>query len=466
MRFFGRGKPATETMTQPAAGRKFSGPTRRGAYTSGSLSPGGYHRGLRESATIASYAATTYPVLGTPAGVQIIGLLEQAVSGLPVVLQRESDGKPVAHPPAWITRPGGPQYPEITFPTILKHVTTSLLLEGVAYAAVKRDGDGEIYQICPLDPISVFEQVTGDGKRTFTIRTSHIGNARYTPSLWGFSAGAQLDIDQIMIWSGGISIPGVARAVSPFDLIRDVVVIGLEAQKYARRHYESNVGNPTVMTVSDQIAGKDKIEQNRFVEDVEDDFRGEARDVFKLFVAPGAPSDHMHVAQAGLTPAESDTTGIQEYAMGQLAMAVGVPLALIGGGGIGGSAYNSLNVLKSHCQSQVVEPLSRLVCDGFQRFLPGNVRLGLDCSAMGRGDIQTMAAVADRAVRIGMLTLDEGRQMMGFDPLPAGQGGQVMVDNARRPLSAALQPEPEPSGEAETAPKTEGRPPGPAENQP
>lgn len=454
-------KPKPEIESSSPAQTFATSSNRNSAYQY-QTGPGGYFRGLRESSNIAAQAAKTYPVLGIPAGVQIIGLLEQAVAGLPVIVKNVRSGKPVTPPPAWILRPGGTEYPEITFPIILKHIVSSVLLDGIAYATVKRNKQGEIIQICPLDPTSVYERVNSNGRRKFVIRSSHIGGVRYSPAFWGYRAGQQIGIEDMMIWSGGITIPGVSRSVSPFDLVRDIIDIALSSQKFARHHYEFNAGKPTVMTVSDQVVGKDKKDQQNFIEELEDDFEGQDRESFKLLIAPGKPSDHVQIETPGPTPAESDTTSIQQFAMSQIAMVLGIPLDLIGGTNqTGGSAYNSLHVKKAHCQSQVIEPLSRMVCDGFQRFLPANLELGLDCGTLSQGDLQTMAIIADRAVRIGLLTLDEGRELIGKEPLPENQGNIIMVDNARKTLDQVLEPEPEPEPQPmlpEESPETTGRP--------
>lgn len=463
----------------------------------------GVRRGgsVRPSNRVAAKAAETYPILQTSAGVQTLKLTASTLAHLPVRVLN-SQGTEVDKPPVWVTRPGGPNFPEVDFGRVIKHIVSSLLLDGVAYVGVNRSKDynsdalpGEANGLVMIDPRSVEEIVdprtrrrkfviTGSGLDThlFGGRSGALQLARELNGV-----GRQFGIDDMLIWTDGVCVPGYHFSLSPFDLIRDTLGTAIQTQRYGHRHFQNYADRPTLLTIKESLLGNEE-EQEQFKRDFIDEFTGEERGAPKVLTTRQSPAQDIQMLQVGDTPREIQITDIQQYAQSQIAMASSTPLALIGGAQAGGSAYNSLQIQKSHWAATVITPLAELIGSGFARLLPERYELRLDTAQLGQGDHNTMAQIARNLAQIGIYKINEARELMGLDPIP--EGDQILVDGNRVTIDYALaktepapppgpaQPagpddddtdEPEPDGDDDadppaesqpTSPEPEGRPPG------
>lgn len=427
---------------------------------------GGFHRDSEEAA---KYVRTSYPVLGTPAGVQAVSLICHTISSLPVYCVN-SRGSEVPDP-EWVKVPA-PKVPELDFRAVLNHIVSSLVLEGIAYVGVTRMGKTP-KGLLLVEPGSVKEELVGNN-RVFHIQRDLFGGTLYIDSrprsdFWDryvSGVGRTFGSDDMLIWLGATPIPGGLRGVGSFDLIADSVGVATAAQRYAYEHYALYAHAPSVMTMKAGAIPQDKKEQ--LERDFKEIMSGTERGVPKVLYTSGPPKDDLMFQQVGATPNEASIAGVSEFQGSQIAMAADVPLSLLGGQA-GGSSYNSLKSQKQHWLETSILPLVSVVERTFDRLLPEGHQLKLDTTQLMKGDPQTTAQVVRELVRLGVLNIQEGRELMGYEPVEGSdkKGAEMIIlDGNRKPLEQVIK-EPEPPapmpgmpGQPQETPQVPGKPPG------
>lgn len=438
--FFSR-KPKPEPDNFVGFSAEVSG--RRARFAPGEF--GGFHRDGEEAA---KYVRSQYPVLGTPAGVQAVSLICHTIASLPVYCVN-SRGSEVPDP-EWVKRPA-PKVPELDFRAVLNHIVSSLVLEGIAYVAVNRVGR-EPKGLLLVEPGAVREQIMGNN-RVFKIERDQLGGVLFQDRpqsvFWDryvSGVGRTFGSDDMLIWLGATPIPGGLRGIGSFDLIADSIGVATAAQKYAYEHYELYAHAPSVMSLKAGAIPQEKKEE------LEHSFRetmtGRERGVPKTIFTSGLPKDDLMFQQVGATPAEASVASISEFQGGQIAMAADVPLSLLGGQA-GGSSYNSLKSQKQHWLETSILPLIGVVERAFDRLLPEGHHLKLDATQLMKGDPQTTSMVVRELVRLGVINIQEARELMGMEEIEGEKGAtKLMVDGNRKPLEQAIEkpPEPQPMG--------------------
>lgn len=382
--------------------------------------------GFSESRHYSDYAARVYPGLQTATGISTLQLYCSTISSLPVkLLTKGGEEKNMPH---WLQRPGGKYFREITFRTLVSHIVSSLLLDGVAYVGINRldspsEDGSNIGGLVPLEPWAVRPEITKEG-RQFRVTNSGINQSgydflqSYANIALGFTSTNPAServfgVDDMLIWNGGVTIPGLARGVSPFDLASAAVNVAIEVQNYAEEHYASNAARPTVFIFREKLVSHDR---RNLSDSIADQFTGSHRhNVRAMFV--NDPVNDVKIEQVGDLPRDADVAEVRQYNSQEIAQALRVPLPLAGIADPGSSSYNSIHVLKAHFASSVIAPIVKTLEDGFVWALDEGDRLAFDMRDITRGDPMTNTQIAERLKNAGIFTIDESREQVGIEPL-------------------------------------------------
>lgn len=155
--------------------------------------------------------------------------ISDGIATLPIDVYEESDGAPLeVDKPDWIEQPT-PDLDRVAWAT---QVLSSLLLAGNAYLEVQRSGLN-IRGLRPLDPTKVTVARSG-GRKVF-----RIGGREHTA----------FEILHIP----GVMFPGSDVGLSPVDAARHSIELGMSAQEYGARFFDSDASMPGVIEVPGEL---------------------------------------------------------------------------------------------------------------------------------------------------------------------------------------------------------------------
>jgi HK97 family phage portal protein len=165
-------------------------------------------------------AVTSEKAMGLLVVYGCVQLIADSISTLPVDVL--DDGTPV-DAPTWLENPS--PLDRVDF---FNAVTTSLLLEGNAFIAVGRNDRGAVASLDPVAPHRVRVELVG---------------ATNTPTF--FIDGKLAPMEMLMI--RGLMMPGSIRGLSPVEMARQSIGLGLGAQDQAARFYSQGAVVPGVI---------------------------------------------------------------------------------------------------------------------------------------------------------------------------------------------------------------------------
>lgn len=155
-------------------------------------------------------------------------LLSDTIATLPldVYFKRQGSEQVFRPLPQWIVN----MNPVLRNNEVLGQVMMSLLLDGNAYLATLRDNTGNILEVTPLDPTDITPKLEDDeGRKIMTFRSAKLGDETFTSR----------DIAHFR----GLMKPGEIVGVSPIRAAREMIGLGLGAQKYGAAFF-GNGGLP------------------------------------------------------------------------------------------------------------------------------------------------------------------------------------------------------------------------------
>lgn len=158
-----------------------------------------------------------------------VRIITDSIATLPVdvyeVPPDASDPSPTeVAPPRWLSEPTL----DLTFAEWVSQILSSLLLHGNAYIAVLRSTGGGIVELVPLDPARV-AVVRARGVRSFLI------DGRAT--------------EREIVHIKGLMLPGTDVGLSPVEMARQSIGLGLAATEYGARFFDGEGNMPGVIEI-------------------------------------------------------------------------------------------------------------------------------------------------------------------------------------------------------------------------
>ena len=158
-----------------------------------------------------------------------IRLLSDSISTLPydVKFRRQRVEEAFRPLPAFLTSMNR----NLTNQDVLNQIMTSMLLDGNAYIATLRNNSGEVIELTPLDPTTVTPELSSmeDGNKVLTFKSSNASGELFTTR----------DIAHFR----GLQKAGSITGVSPITMARELLGLGVAAQKYGAAFF-GNSGLP------------------------------------------------------------------------------------------------------------------------------------------------------------------------------------------------------------------------------
>lgn len=156
-----------------------------------------------------------------------VKLITDSISTLPVdCFSAQADGSTKPFPaPVWLKQPTV----DLDFTDWSSQVLMSLLLQGNAYIVVLRNDRAAIVELVPLDPAKVTV------KRERQRKEFYVNGSLFT--------GEMLHIKGLM-W------PGSDVGLSPVEMARQTIGLGLSTQEYGARFFDSDANMPGVIEMT------------------------------------------------------------------------------------------------------------------------------------------------------------------------------------------------------------------------
>jgi HK97 family phage portal protein len=326
-----------------------------------------------------------------------------------VEVQSPVDGRYMAAPasavPRWVEQPN----PDLDRVALVTQLTLSLLLDGNAFVVPLLDNRGTVAEVHALDPKRV------------SIDKSPSGDAVYLVD------GARVQTP--ILHSPALVLAGSVRGVSPVEMARQIIGIGLGVNDQAARFFSQGTITPGVIETQADLS----VEQMREIRDQWISSHGGSRRAH-LPVVLGAAK----FSPIAMTAEQAQFLESRKFTDAQIAgqlfrldpSFLGIPVE---GQGL---LYQNLEARASHLVRVTLMPwlvrLERLMT----RLLPATQRWRFNVDGLLRADLTTRYSAYATAASIGLLTIDEMRQLEDRPPLPDAPAAPMMDDDADRAAEA------------------------------
>ena len=333
-----------------------------------------------------------YTALNVVSFFACVRLLADAVASLPWDAYRKNGDvrQEVTPEPSLLRDP----YPEITEFEWKHQMMVSLGIRGNFYGMVtQRDRYEYPTEIMPVHPDEVFrERDKVTGRVTTRVAGERISDA---------------DLFHVR----GFTLPGQVNGVSPLNLARHSIGLGLATQKFGAQWFGDGAA-PSSQIITDQVLSDAQVRQTQaqWVES-----HGGRR-------LPAVLSGGFEWKPISITPEESQFLGTREFTIKEMAMLVGVPPHMIGdvdkstswGTGIEQQSIGFVTYNLRAWLTRIEAALSRMLPRG--QFVRFNV------DALLRGDIKSRYEAHAIAINNGFASPDEVRAHEDLPPVPGGAG--------------------------------------------
>jgi HK97 family phage portal protein len=319
-----------------------------------------------------------------------VQLIADSISTLPLDVLDGRDPQPL---PGWLD-----QDAEMDRVDLFTAVLCSLLLEGNAFMVVSRDARGRVIRVDPISPNRV--EVTADS----------------TGARPKFEIGGQAFPGE-MLMIRGLVMPGHVRGVSPVELARQSISLGLGAQDQAQRFYSQGAVVPGVIHSKSDLS----IDQMR-----------EIRDQW-LSSHGGSSRSHLPIVLTGettfqaiaLSPEAAQFLESRQFSDAQIAGQLFLVDPSMLGISTGGSTLTYQNLeqrghhLVRHTLLRWIVRLER----GMSHLLPGSQTLKFNVNGLMRGDLTSRynsyktAAEINSLLGAPLLSVQEMRDFEDLGPM-------------------------------------------------
>jgi HK97 family phage portal protein len=383
--------------------------------------PGPFTRAVKRSLTQASSAAdwnSLFPGISgkqTASGVKVNEstakrliavlrcqtLISQGVSTLPIRVTRERSGGRIERVDpsrfeGWITQPNPYEGPIVFWNKVL----LSLLNDGNAFIATIRDSEGFVTALYVLDP----RCVTVDLEDINDITSERV--YRYM--------GIEYDRTQILHIVGPYVHPDALRAMSPIDMAREAIGLGLAIEEYGARFFSQG----TTMAGVIEHPGSPKPDEARLL-----------REMFKKTHAGLKNSHAVGVLTGGakwtsitITPEQAQFLDTRRFQNDQIAMLYGVPFHLVDPT-VQSSWGSGVEEQNSWFLSQSLAPWVALIEEYVSTYLMEVARkMRFDMDARLRPKTKERYDAYAQGINNGWLCADDIRAAENMEPLPDGLG--------------------------------------------
>jgi HK97 family phage portal protein len=271
-----------------------------------------------------------------------------------------------------------------------------LALRGNGFNQIVPDGKGGIAELMPMHPDRVSIELLDNGSHRY----------RYSPR-----NGGQVLLRRDEVWHlRGLSSDGIA-GLSPLELAREAIGMGLSAQSYASRFF-ANDAKPTAGWIESPAKFGDKANREKFRESVQEAIGGSNR--HKLMVLDRGMKYH----EVGPNNKDSQFLESRQANVTDIARMFRVPPHKIAD--LTRSTNNNIEHQDIEFYKDTMLPWTERWESSIKADLLGDdsdLEVEFDFSRMLRGDAKSRAEYAHAGVLDGWLLRNEARELEGYDPI-------------------------------------------------
>jgi HK97 family phage portal protein len=223
----------------------------------------------------------------------------------------------------------------------------------------------------------------------------------------------------------GFTLPGSEEGLSPINLARHSIGLGLAAQRFGARWFADGAAPSSVLSTKEPMdEAQARRNQQEWIES-----HGGRR-------LPAFLSGGLEYKPITITPEESQFLGTREFTTKEMAMLVGVPPHMIGdverstswGTGI---EQQSIGFVTYNLRAWLVR-----IEEAVTGLLPRGQFVKFNVNALLRGDTKSRYEAYTQARNAGWMNADEIRQLEDRPPLPDGKGQEYLQPLNMGPLGS------------------------------
>jgi HK97 family phage portal protein len=272
-----------------------------------------------------------------------------------------------------------------------------LVLRGNAYNQILTDRKGQITELLPMHPDRVkIEQLAAGAYRYQFLQ----------------SDGAWKPLTRGEVWHlRGMSFDGIT-GLSPIELARDAVGMGLSAQEYGARFFQNDARPGGVIEFNGTF--KDQAARQTFIQSWQAGQAGASR-------GKTAVLEHdMKYKEIGLNNADAQFIEARKFQVNEIARLFRIPphmIADLDRATFSNIEHQSLEFVL-HTMTPHAERWESSIEANLLTEAEGDLEIEFDFASLLRGDHKARAEYYGSGITNGWMTRNEARRMEGYDPIP------------------------------------------------
>jgi len=332
-----------------------------------------------------------WTALGVSSVMSAVTLLCDSVASLPLRCYEIIDGQRKSVP-----LPSALAQPDIVSGTntfeFIHQIMASLVLHGNAYIHKDTDNRGNIIGLVPLHPYQMQVLPTGDqiGRRYL-----HLGNDISNESLMHIR------------W---FTPPQSLVGVSPLIQSRTLVGLSLAMDRHLSQFYGEGATPSGVLSTDQKLT----LDQARTIQ-------GTWEATHRRRRRPAVLSDGLKFTPITTSAADMEMIATREQLIRDIARVYRIPGHLIGATG-DNQTYQNVEQANLNFLTHTLTPWVRRLETALSELLPVGQDVVFDLSSLLRTDSMTRARVNGVQIMYGVMSPNEARQTLGFEPYDGGDG--------------------------------------------
>ena len=340
-----------------------------------------------------------WTALGVSSVMSAVTLLCDSVASLPLRCYEIIDGKRKNVP-----LPTSLMQPDIISGTntfeFIHQIMASLVLHGNAYVHKDRDARGNLIGLVPLHPYQMQVLPTGDQTgRTYL----HLGNEILNESLMHIR------------W---FTPPQSLVGVSPLIQSRNLVGLSLAMDRHLSQFYGEGATPSGVLSTDQKLT----LDQARTIQ-------GTWEATHRRRRRPAVLSDGLKFTPITTSAADMEMIATREQLIRDIARVYRIPGHLIGATG-DNQTYQNVEQANLNFLTHTLTPWVRRLETALSELLPVGQDVVFDLASLLRTDSMTRARVNSVQIMAGVMSPNEARQTLGFEPYDGGDGFHMALPGA------------------------------------
>lgn len=342
-----------------------------------------------------------------------VRILSTSIGQLPIVLNKDKDGVQVQQKDTVLSNifTKNPNFYQTT-QEFLEQIISNLSLNGNFYAEIVRNKYGNVAQIIPFyrqQSVDVIMLTDGSIQYTYTTNDSKTG-------VVSKEAFKQVDVLHIKMnsYDGYVGMSPVSHA-------RRELGIALATEQHTASIFE-NDATPRFVLESDQTFGDNLDAFNRMRTSWNDAHKGSDKSGKTALLEFGFKAKPLQ-----MTPVDSQLIEQRILSRAKIASMFGIPAHRLNDAS--GSKYGNVEQNNKAFYTDTLAPYITRIESKLNELLPKGLSIHIDDKKFTRGDSKTLTEVIGKQLSSGLITVNEGREALGMQPVLGGEVFATTTNN-------------------------------------